>query len=199
MAVDATPIYIRHMHERHLDPEVFDDGRSRLFPERVSLHRSVQQSKRLNDQPGPRIIVSASGMLAGGRVLHHLVRLAGDRNNLILLAGYQAAGTRGRDLLDGAPTIRVHGRPLQVEAERAVLHGLSAHGGRSELVRWIQEGGARPQRVYLTHGEPEALFSLCAHLREQLRCAVEVPEMGERVVLGSGPVSPVTREPPPNQ
>ena len=117
MAVDATTIYSHHMNEHHLDKEVFDDGRSHLFPKKVELHRSTQQSKALNKAKGPRVIISASGMLTGGRVIHHLARLVQDPKNVIILAGYQAAGTRGRDLLEGAPTIRIHGRHVKVRAE----------------------------------------------------------------------------------
>ena len=101
MAVDATRIYSRHLDDSELDSEISADGRQTLFPRQVSLHRSVAQSKRLNDMEGPRIIISSSGMLVGGRVLHHLKRLLPDPANLVVLAGYQAAGTRGRSLLEG--------------------------------------------------------------------------------------------------
>jgi metallo-beta-lactamase family protein len=183
MAVDATSIYSRHLDEHHLDPEVFADGRSRLFPGKVSLHRSVAQSKRLNDMRGPRIIVSASGMLSGGRVLHHLRRLVSDRRNLVILAGYQAAGTRGRKLLEGAPTIRMHGMDVAVRAQVMALHGLSAHADADELVRWLRSGEAAPRQVFLTHGEPEAAYAFAQRVRRELGFRTSVPELDEEAEL----------------
>lgn len=183
MAVDATEIYSHHMNEHQLDAEVFEDGRSKLFPEKVTLHRSVQQSKTLNDNKEPCIIISASGMLTGGRVIHHLARLVKDQKNVILLAGYQAAGTRGRKLLEGAPTIRVHGRDIPVHAKCMSLSGLSAHAGRDELVRWMTEGGATPKKVFFTHGEPESSFALANFVEHELHWDTHVPELDEVVDL----------------
>ena len=183
MAVDATRIYGDHMDEHHLDDEVFADGRDDLFSDGVTLHRSTAESKQLNDLDGPRVIVSPSGMLSGGRVVHHLARLMGDPKNLILLAGYQAGGTRGRKLLDGSPTLRMYGRDLPVRARSQSLHGLSAHGGRSEMRRWMTEGGAQPKQVYLTHGEPESSFAFARYLERELEWPTHVPELDEVVDL----------------
>ena len=184
MAVDATGIYSRHLDEHHLDADVFADGRSHLFPDNVELCKSVTQSKSLNDKSGPRVIVSASGMLSAGRVLHHLKRLVGDRRNLVVLAGYQAPGTRGRRLLEGQPRIRIHGIDVRVRAECVSLHGLSAHADRGELMRWIRAGGeGLPRQVFLTHGEPEAAFSFARDLRRELGLTVDVPELDEEVDL----------------
>jgi metallo-beta-lactamase family protein len=185
MAVDATTIYSHHMDEHHLDAEVFEDGRSHLFPNKVELHRSTQQSKALNKLDGPRIIISASGMLTGGRVIHHLARLVQDPKNVVIMAGYQAAGTRGRDLLEGAPTIRIHGRHVKVRAECLSLEGLSAHAGQDELVRWMTSGGATPRKVFLTHGEPESSFAFCQHIERELGWETSVPELDEEVDLSA--------------
>src|SRR5690606_17691320 len=105
-----------------LDQNIPNTTPRSLFPENVRFHRTVAESMQLNEAAGPRIIVSASGMLAGGRVLHHLKRLAPKPENLIVLAGFQAVGTRGRDLADGKRTVRVHGQDVQVAAEVATLH-----------------------------------------------------------------------------
>lgn len=183
MAVDATRIYSEHLDEHHLDEEVFEDGRTTLFPDSVDLARSTDQSKRLNQLSGPRIIISASGMLSGGRVLHHVKRLAGDRKNLILLAGYQAPGTRGRDLLEGKPSIRIHGQQISVRAESTSIHGLSAHGDCKELMRWVKSGSGKLRKVYLTHGEPEAAFAFAHDLRRELQVSVRVPELDEEAEL----------------
>jgi metallo-beta-lactamase family protein len=183
MAAEATAIYSRHLDEQHLDPDVFEDGRQELLPESIQIVRSVEESKRLNQLDGPRIIISASGMLTGGRVLHHLKRLVSDRRNLIVLAGFQAPGTRGRKLLEGAPTVRVHGIDFPVRAQCVALGGLSAHADRGELMRWLRSEETAPKVVFLTHGEPEAAFALEQRIERELGWRVEVPELGEVVDL----------------
>ncbi|MEM6704589.1 MAG: MBL fold metallo-hydrolase [Acidobacteriota bacterium] len=183
MAVDATKVYSRHLDEHHLDADVFEDGRTLLFPERVELCKSVQQSKAINNAKGPKIIVSASGMLTAGRVLHHLKRLAPDPKNLVILAGYQAPGTRGRDMLQGSPTVRVHGQDVRVRAESMSVHGLSAHAGRSELLRWMEEAEGKPTHTFLTHGEADSAFALAQDIRRKLGWDVSVPELDETVDL----------------
>jgi metallo-beta-lactamase family protein len=152
-----------------------------LFPEGVELHRSVEQSKQLNDLPGPRVIISASGMLTAGRVLHHLRRLIGNPRHLVLLVGFQAAGTRGRQLLEGQPRIRMYGEDYAVRCRTVAIHGLSAHGDRSELLRWIRSAGSLPKQIYLTHGEPESAFAFQQQLQTELGVRVGVPELGEVV------------------
>ncbi|HVS66802.1 MAG TPA: MBL fold metallo-hydrolase [Thermoanaerobaculia bacterium] len=183
MAVDATRVYSQHLDEHHLDADVFEDGRNVLFPENVELCRSTGDSKRLNGLDGPRIIISASGMLSGGRVLHHLKRRVGERENLILIAGFQAPGTRGRALLEGQPTVRIHGQEVPVRAEIDSIHGLSAHADRGELLRWIESAPDLPKKVFLTHGEPEAAFAFARRLESKLGLDVEVPEMDQTVEL----------------
>lgn len=183
MAVEATRIYGRHLDDEHVDEEILADGRTRLFPNNVRLHRTVSESKQLNELTGPRIIVSASGMLVGGRVLHHLRRLLPDTRNLLILAGYQAAGTRGRKLLEGTPTLRIHGADIPVRAECMVLHGLSGHGDRQELMRWLRSDRPAPRRVFLTHGEPEAALAFSELIRQELGWPTSVPHLGDSVDL----------------
>lgn len=183
MAVEATRIYSRHLDNEHVDEEIFEDGRRRLFPNNVQLHRSVKDSKRLNELSGPRIIVSASGMLVGGRVLHHLRRLLPNSRNLLILAGYQAAGTRGRKLLEGSPSLRIHGADIPVRAECMVLHGLSGHGDRGEMMRWLRSDERPPRRVFLTHGEPEAALAFSELIRRDLGWKTAVPHLGDTVEL----------------
>ncbi len=183
MAVDTTKIYSRHLDEHHLDEDVFADGRNTLFPKHVELCKSVQSSKALNHAEGPRIIISASGMLTAGRVVHHLKRLVRSPRNLVVLAGYQAPGTRGRKLLEGEPWVRIHGQDIPVRAECVSIHGLSAHADRGELLRWMQEGGASPRKVFLTHGEPEAAFDFARKIGRELGWPAEVPELDQVVDL----------------
>lgn len=183
MAVDATRIYGRHLNSDNVDEELIQDGRQRLFPARVELHRNVQESKRLNELGGPRIIISASGMLVGGRVLHHLKRLIPSEQNLVVMAGFQAAGTRGRQLLEGSPTLRIHGSEIPVRCDCIALHGLSGHGDRGELMRWLRSGERPPERVFLTHGEPEASMAFAQDIRRELGWRVSVPRLGDEIEI----------------
>ena len=120
----------------------------------ATLHRTVEESKRLNSLKGPRIIIASSGMMTGGRVLHHLRRLLPERKNLIVLAGYQAAGTRGRKLAEGAKHVRMYGADVPMRARLIQIEGLSAHADADDLVRWVGAARHPPRSVYLVHGEP---------------------------------------------
>lgn len=184
MAVDATRIYSRHINDLSLDGDLTDDGRSRLFPKNVQFHRSVEESKHLNGLGGPRIIISSSGMLTAGRVLHHLKRLLPNKRNLVLLVGYQAAGTRGRRMMEGATTVRVHGEDVPVKAEFVPVSGLSAHADRNELLRFVKTAPEPPRVAFVTHGEPDAARSLKKGLTERkLAGKVFVPKHGEHFDL----------------
>ncbi|UCF66300.1 MAG: MBL fold metallo-hydrolase [Acidobacteriota bacterium] len=183
MAINATRIYSRFLDKRNLDPEVYEDGRLRLFPDNVTFHRSVQESKRLNDMRGPRIIISASGMLTGGRVLHHLQRLGPDRRNLIMLVGYQAEGTRARDLLEGRDEIKMHGRFVPVRATVISVQGLSGHADRSELLRWVGSASRRPKTAFVVHGEPDSADSFARELRERFAISAIIPNLGDEFDL----------------
>lgn len=183
MAVDATRIYSKYLNPANLDEDVYADGRLRLFPDEVHFHRDTSSSKGLNRLHGPRILVSSSGMLTGGRILHHLARLAPDPNNLILLAGFQAPGTRGRSLVEGATTLKIHGAQVSVRCEVASITGLSGHADQGELLRWL-DGAPLPKRIVLVHGEEHAMeaFGKVIHERHGIRC--EMPAIGETLELG---------------
>jgi len=183
MASAVTEVYERYAHRVGLDPNVAGDGWSRLMPPNVRFHRSVDESKQLNYLPGPRIIISASGMLAGGRVLHHARRLLPDPKNFVLLVGFQAAGTRGRALEDGAHSVRIHGEDVPVRAQVLCAHSLSAHADANELLRWIRSAETPPRTVFVTHGEPDAAAALAARLRDDAGLRAQVPAMGEEVDL----------------
>jgi metallo-beta-lactamase family protein len=185
MAIDATRIYSRFLDRLNLDPDVFEDKRLRLFPDRVHFHQTVAESKRLNAMPGPRIIVSSSGMLSGGRVLHHLRRLSRDSRNLLLLVGYQADGTRGRALLDGAAAIKMHGTHVPIHAEIRTIHGLSGHADRDELLRWVQSAPRPPRLAFVVHGETEAAETFARTLRRQCGVATRIPALGDEFDLAA--------------
>ncbi len=179
MAVDATLIYSRHLYDCNLDGDLVQDGRSRLFPRQVHFVRTVSESKELNGLSGPRVIISASGMMTGGRVLHHLGQRLPDPKNLVLLAGYQAAGTRGRALLQGAKSLKMHGRQVPVRAEFSQIHGLSSHADSDELMAWITSAATLPRTVVVTHGEPDAAAALAERIGTETGVRCVVPELGD--------------------
>lgn len=182
MAVDVTRIYSRYYGE----PELSDShgGRMRpLFPKNVRFHRTVEESKQLNNLKGPRIIISSSGMLTGGRVLHHLFRVLANPRDLLALAGYQAVGTRGRALEEGAKSLRIHGQDVPVRCHFISLDGFSAHADADELLRWVTSGPALPTRVFVNHGESEASTTLVKRLHDEAGIDAITPGLNERFVF----------------
>jgi metallo-beta-lactamase family protein len=184
MAISVTELYVRH-HEDHslvFRAEEQSPG-DPLNTHEVHMTRTVEESKHINDVRTPCIIISASGMATGGRVLHHLIRRLPDPRNAVLLVGYQAEGTRGRLLLEGARTIRIHGEDVAVRAEVIDLKQLSAHAGRSELLRWLGGFQAPPRRTFLVHGEPESLAAFQATIESTFHWPVTVPAYLDTVPL----------------
>ena len=173
MAADVTRIYRRHLDEHRLSAE-----ECALMTEKVTIVNTVEDSKRLNSLSFPSIIVSASGMATGGRVLHHLKAYAPDAKNTILFAGFQAAGTRGAALLRGAESVKIHGAYVPVRAEVAHLDTLSAHADREQLLAWIGKLRA-PRHVFVTHGEPVAADALRQAIEERHAWQTTVPIYGE--------------------
>src|SRR5512142_9512 len=183
MAVDATPIFLAH-REDHDDEMArrISAGEEPLRPGRLSFVRSVAQSKALNDEAGPFIVLSASGMATGGRVLHHLARRLPDPRTTVLLVGFQAAGTRGARLQEGAATVRIHGEDVPVKARVATISGFSAHADEDELCRWLATFPAPPRRTFLVHGESTALAAARARM-DRLGWAAHVPKHLEVAAL----------------
>ena len=148
----------------------------------TSVH-TVDDSKLLNLRGGPMIIVSASGMLTGGRILHHLVAYGPDRHIAIVLTGYQAGGTRGSSLLGGATSLRIFGKDVPIRADVVSIDGMSAHADTDELMDWMRGVDEPPEMVYVTHGEAAAADALRARIKRELHWPVRVPEHLERVAL----------------
>jgi metallo-beta-lactamase family protein len=148
------------------------------------LTRSAEESKAINNVKTPCIIISASGMVSGGRVLHHLVQRLPDARNAVLLAGFQAEGTRGRALQEGAKSLKLYGQDVPVNAEIIQMGQLSAHAGKSELLRWLAAFPAPPKQTYLTHGEPVAAQALQAAIREKFQWKVAVARYLDTVPIG---------------
>ncbi len=178
MAIKATEIYCRYHKEHRLtneECERIDRG--------THYVRTAEESIELNSKPFPSIIISASGMASGGRVLHHLKTLAPNHRNSIVFIGFQAPGTRGEAMINGAEQIKIHGAYYPVRAE--VYHGdsLSAHGDYAELIAWLKQGSVQPGRVFITHGERNASDCMRRHLKDSFGWDAEVPEPGDEFDL----------------
>ena len=184
MAIDVTALYQKHTEEHDLDMQRLKDaGRRPLCPRQFHLARAKEESIALNDLRGPVIIVSASGMATGGRVLHHMKLRLPERRTTVVLVGFQAAGTRGRRLQEGAREVRIHGQEWPVRATIETLSGLSAHADQSELLRWLKAFDREPKGVYLVHGEPEGAKALAAEIEVQLRWKARPARDGENVPI----------------
>lgn len=183
MASDATPLYLSHREDHDEEMEkLLSSGWKPLHPNQVEFTRSVKESMEINDKRGPMIIISASGMATGGRVLHHLKRRLPDPKTTVLFVGYQPAGTRGRKLLSGAEYIRIHGVDVPVRAQIRKIDGFSAHADSSEIDRWLSSLGAPPWRTFVVHGEPRALEANRDRL-EARGWPAHVPDWLEKVEL----------------
>jgi metallo-beta-lactamase family protein len=183
MAISVTGLYLRHHEDHDLTFTQEENNGNPLDAHTVHYMRAVEDSKKINDVKTPAIIISASGMATGGRVLHHLAQRAPDPRNAILLAGFQAAGTRGRSLEEGAKTLRIHGEDVPVAAEVINLRQFSAHAGKSELLRWLGGLPAPPRQTYLVHGEPEASAALKSAIESNFGWRVALPAYLQTVEL----------------
>ena len=179
MAIDATEIFCDHADEHHLSPE-----ECRAMCGIAHYVNSADESRELNQMRGPMIIISASGMASGGRILHHFKAWLGDSRNTVLFTGFQAAGTRGANMVAGASSVRIHGQAYIVNAEICEITSLSAHADRDELINWMRPLTQQPPKsVFITHGEPKAAEALRNHAEAELAVNAVVPIDGERRIL----------------
>ena len=184
MAVGAVDLYCGALAEHDLEMETLrNEGLCPIEGPSVHLVRDRDESIALNARRGPMVIVSASGMLAGGRVLHHLKQRLPDRDTTLLFVGFQAAGTLGRRILEGARDVRIHGQPVRVRAEVREIPALSAHADQRGLIEWVASIKSPPRTVFLVHGEPAAREALAAALRTAYGWTVNLPEEGMAVEL----------------
>ncbi len=172
MAISVTDMYARHHGDHDLRPQTSADP---LNVKNVHLTRTVEDYKKINDVVSPCIIISASGMITGGRILHHLARRLPDSRSSVLLVGYQAEGTGGQALQNGAKFLRIFGEQVPVRAEVVNIGQLSAHAGKSELLRWLSGIQAPPRQTFMIHGEPSGLTSLRDAITEQYHWPVTIP------------------------
>ncbi len=178
MAKDATEIFRRHNELHKLDPEL-----SQKVCEIATYVNSKEESKALDEQMHPKIIISASGMLEGGRVLHHIRTFAPDPNSMIIFAGYQASGTRGADMIQGKKTIKLFGEEVPINAEINVLSNMSAHADYDEILHWLSHFNHYPRKVFITHGETEAANALKEKIEARYGWSCVVPEYMHSEIL----------------
>jgi metallo-beta-lactamase family protein len=198
MASEVLTEYRRRLEE--LDPDMNDtrgtndtrttSGRAtaerdlcRFCTAKLSVVSSIRESRAVQESGTPSIVISASGMATGGRVLHHLARTLPDPRNTVLFAGFQAPGTRGRLLRDGAKLVRIHGLDVPVAAEVAALESMSAHADSNETLRWLRGFKTKPASTFLVHGEPGAMDTLAARIRRELGWTVHTPAYQEKVEM----------------
>lgn len=175
MASDVTALYRRFPEEHRLDTDALAE-----LSRNTRIINSVEESKALNRRKGPMVIVSASGMATGGRVLHHLIAFAPDPRNAILLSGYQAGGTRGAALAAGAKTLRIYGQDVPMGAQVVQLEAASGHADADELLAWLRTAPRAPRGVYIVHAEPDAADALRVRIERELGWPTHVPEYLER-------------------
>ncbi len=186
MAIDATELYRKHHEDHNLQTDEFESGGHKLFAQpNVHFDRSVEESKALNECRYPTIIISASGMATGGRVLHHLVRCLPDHRNTILFVGFQAPGTRGHTIQAGAELVKIHGQQVPIRARVETLENLSAHADYSEIIGWLRKFPSAPRKTFITHGEPHAAMGLQERIAQGLGWKAEIPSYLEKVALES--------------
>jgi metallo-beta-lactamase family protein len=171
MAIEATGIFRDHPEEHALSA-----AECREMCTVAHCTSTADESRVIDASEGPLVVISASGMATGGRVLHHLKRFLPDARNTILLVGFQASGTRGRSLADGTDELKIHGQYVPVRAQIRKLDGLSAHADYAEMIEWLQNSHVHPRKVFVTHGEPAAADALRRRLRDQLGWDVVVPD-----------------------
>ena len=178
MAISATELLHNHLGQHRLTAEECEESCSI-----ATYVRETAESKKLNTNRVPKIIISASGMATGGRILHHLKNYAPDPRNTIVLAGFQAGGTRGAALRDGATELKIHGGYVPVRAEVVSLDMFSAHADRDELLRWLGGFQSPPRETFVVHGELNASDALRHSIDEKLGWKVQVPEHQQTIIL----------------
>ncbi len=178
MAIEASTIFCNHVADHRLSA-----ADCRAIDGMVRYVRDAEESAALSGNTMPKILLSASGMATGGRVLHHLKSFAPDPRNTIVISGFQAGGTRGASIAEGAERVKIHGGWVPIRAEVARLDMLSAHADADEIMAWLGHFAAPPARTFVTHGEPEAADTLRFRIENELDWRVDVPEHGETVAF----------------
>ena len=184
MAINATKVFEQRITSLNLTARKQAlQGKDIFRPKNLHICKSVTDSKAINNVPEKAIIISASGMATGGRILHHLAKRLPDKQNTVLFIGYQATGTRGRAILDGKPSTKIHGQQVPIRAKIENISGFSGHGDYQEILAWLTAFNKAPEKTFLVHGEEEASRALADKIREHLGWHVEIPEYGQHFEL----------------
>jgi metallo-beta-lactamase family protein len=184
MAASVTRLYKKHSGEHDVDMrKLTGKRRDALSTRNFSLIHGRAESRKLTEQRGPGIIISASGMATGGRVLHHLARHLPDPKTTVVLVGFQAEGTRGRRLQEGETEVKIHGQMVPVNARVVGMSNLSAHADAGEILRWLSGFKRVPRATFVVHGEPEAAAALSGKIESELGWHATVPKYQDKVVL----------------
>ncbi len=186
LGIDATDIYARYMEEYKIFsgiPQTNGNAANPFHCQNLHFVHDNAASKRLNSLSGPAIIIAGSGMMTGGRILHHLKYYASDRNCTLVLVGYQAEGTRGRAILDHAQVVKVHGETIPIRCKVEHIGSLSAHGDQDDIMRWLKGFRRPPKNVFLVHGEPAAAEALATRIRDELHWDVTIPKYLQEIPL----------------
>ncbi|UCC45351.1 MAG: MBL fold metallo-hydrolase, partial [Candidatus Zixiibacteriota bacterium] len=179
----VTRTYIKHRHYHSIGLPELKGPKCAIEGANVHLHRKRKSSKSLNKLKGPAIILSASGMLTGGRILHHLINRLPDPRTRLVLVGFMAEGTLGRRIAEGAKTVYIHKQPVEVRADVASLHGLSGHADWYELIHWLEPIKKAPRRVFVTHGEQSQTDSMASHLQDEYGWQCVAPDLDQTFEL----------------
>lgn len=191
MAIQVTGMHTRFKRDFDLEARFLDDsGEQPLVPENLFIKRSVEESKSLNAVRNNAIIISASGMATGGRILHHLANRLPHSHNTVLFIGYQAEGTRGRTIIGGQSHVKIHGQMVPIKAQVKIIDGFSAHADQDELIIWLKKFSGTPSRVFLNHGEGDSMTMLRDALLKHFEMEITIPEY-----LESFRLQPVSKKP----
>jgi len=184
MAISVTQVFAERTRDYNLKARILElNGKAVLQPKHIHFCKDREQSKAINKEKSRAIIVSASGMAVGGRILHHLEHRLPHPQNTVLFIGYQGEGTRGRTMLEGKPTVKIHGQEIPIRAHIAEISGFSAHADYSETLAWLMGFNRPPAKTFIVHGEPDASASLARKIRDTFGWEVTIPHYGESFAL----------------
>jgi metallo-beta-lactamase family protein len=184
MAINATAVFEKRTADFDLDARIQAlSGKHILRTGNIKFIKDTEQSKALHDIRSSAIIISASGMVEGGRILHHLEHRLPHQNNTVMFIGYQAAGTRGRSILEGKPFVKIHGMEIPVRAQIETISGFSAHADYNETLAWLMGFNRPPIKTFIVHGEPDASSSLAGKIKTMLGWDVVIPKFNESFEL----------------
>lgn len=184
MAINATTVFMKNSQDHDMESKIAElKGIDILKTTDLRFTRTAEQSKMINNIPGKAIIISASGMVTGGRILHHLFNRLANPNNTVLFIGYQAEGTRGRTILEGAESVKIHGQQVAVKAHIEQISGFSAHADYNEILAWLSSFNEAPRNIFIVHGEASQSAALSERIQTSFNWKTSIPKYLESVDL----------------